>query len=155
MFTLLIDGRSGSGKTTLARQLAAETGYQLVHLDDFYPGWGGLAAAAEMVARQVLHPLTPGFTRWDWEADRPGQWQPLIPGASLIIEGAGAVTTASISAARQLGETLSVRVDAPAALRRERALRRDPGFAPWWEMWAAQEALHFAGAVRADLELPG
>lgn len=153
MFTILVDGRSGSGKTTLARQLVGETGYQLVHLDDFYPGWGGLAAAAEMVARQVLHPHTPGFTRWDWEEGRPGEWQPLIPGAPLIIEGAGAITAASISAARRLGETLSVRIDAPVTLRRERALRRDPGYAPWWEMWAAQEDKHFAASVRADLEL--
>lgn len=155
MFTILIDGRSGSGKTTLARKLAEDTAFQLVHLDDFYPGWGGLAAASEMVATQVLDPRAPGFRRWNWAQDQPGEWVPLMPGQSLIVEGAGAVNAASISAARRLGGLLTLRIDAPATLRRERALRRDPDYRPWWEMWAQQEDRHFAGPgqVRVDLEL--
>lgn len=151
MFTVLVDGPSGSGKTTFARRLARVTGYRLVHLDDFYPGWGGLAAASAMVAETVLDPVRPGFTRWDWAADKPGNWVPLTPGESLIIEGAGAVTGASISAARGLGGVLSMRIDAPVDLRRERALARDPGYEPWWEMWAQQEAQHFAAGCAVDL----
>ena len=42
-YTLLIDGPSGAGKTTLALQIGEALGIPVVHLDDFYPGWGGLA----------------------------------------------------------------------------------------------------------------
>ncbi|MGD7001677.1 hypothetical protein [Corynebacterium halotolerans] len=153
MFTILIDGRSGAGKTTFAAGLARRTGYRLVHLDEFYPGWGGLAAAAGMVASQLLHPLTPGYTRWDWGTDTPGERVRLPVGQPLIIEGAGAVTAASISAAERLGGALTVRIDAPRELRRERALRRDPGYGPWWRMWAAQEDEHFAAHPGVDLVL--
>lgn len=153
MFTILIDGPSGSGKTTLGRKLAAATGFRLVHLDDFYPGWAGLAAGREMVATQVLDPRCPGFRRWDWERDQPGEWVPLTPGKSLVIEGAGAVSGASISAARRLGGLLTLRVDAPVELRRDRALRRDPGYRPWWEMWAQQEEEHFRGPGRVPVDL--
>lgn len=149
---ILIDGRSGSGKTTLAAELAAETGLRVVHLDDFYPGWGGLAAASEMVARDVLDPHRPGFTRWDWARDRPGEWVDLPVEHSSIIEGAGALTHANISAARRLGEVRTIRVVADDRRRKDRALRRDPDFAEWWEMWAAQECAFFAihGRVEAD-----
>ncbi|MEG8037277.1 hypothetical protein QP157_18770 [Sphingomonas sp. LR61] len=51
---VLVDGRSGTGKTTLGDQLAQLLGAQVVHLDDVYPGWDGLRAAADAVARDVL-----------------------------------------------------------------------------------------------------
>ncbi len=142
---VLVDGPSGSGKTTYARRLAQKTGMTLVHLDDFYPGWGGLAEGSRMVAEDVLHPRRPGFWRWDWVHDRRAEWVPLDPADSLIVEGAGAVTEDSIAAASRSGRVRTVRITAPEQVRKERALRRDPGYAPWWEMWAAQEAAHFAG----------
>ena len=145
MITILIDGQSGSGKTTLARALASDTGFQLVHLDDFYPGWDGLAKAQEMVARDVLHPTTPGFWRWDWVGEQASEWVDIQPGHSLIIEGCGAVSGASISAAQALGEVITVRITGPEALRKQRALTRDPDYAPWWDMWAMQEREHCAG----------
>lgn len=150
---MLIDGRSGTGKTTFARRLAAVTGYRLVQLDEFYPGWYGLAAGAATVAEQVLDPDRPGFTRWDWERDGPGESVALRPGESLIIDGAGAVTAASISAAQRLGGVLSVRMTAPAALRRHRSLSREPSFAPWWRAWAEQEDRHFAGAGSVPVDV--
>lgn len=150
-YTLLIDGPSGAGKTSLAAQIGEALGIQVVHLDDFYPGWGGLAEGARMVAEDVLHPECPGFWRWDWERDRPSEWVPLDPAADLVVEGVGAVTEASIRAARRRGEVDTVRVTANAGTRKARALNRDPGYAPRWEMWAAQEAL--LPALPVDVEV--
>lgn len=149
-YTVLIDGPSGSGKTTWAKQLAATTGFDLVHLDDFYPGWGGLAAGAAMVARDVLRLEQPGFRRWDWQHDRPGDWQALDPTRDLIVEGVGAITNASISAAQRRGPVRTILVSAPAAVRRDRALNRDPEFGSWWDAWARQEVEHFAFAPPSE-----
>ena len=63
---MLIDGRSGTGKTTLGEALATELGAQLVHLDDVYPGWDGLSAAASAVVEDVLGAPS-GYRRWDWD----------------------------------------------------------------------------------------
>lgn len=108
-------------------------------MDDFYPGWHGLADGAAMVASDVLHPHRPGFRRWDWERDEPGEWVALDPASPLIVEGVGAITTNSVAAALKRGPVELIRVTCPDELRKERALKRDPGFAPWWEMWATQE----------------
>ena len=139
-YTVLIDGPSGAGKTTLAAVMGRALGIRVVHLDDFYPGWGGLAEGARMVARDVLHPRSPGYWRWDWDAHRRAGWVELDPAADVIVEGVGAVTGASIRAARARGDVTTVRVVAPAGVRRSRALQRDPGYADYWDMWAAQEA---------------
>lgn len=40
---------------------------------------------------------------------------------------------------------------AEPGLRKARALRRDPGYAEWWDMWAAQEAR--LGSVDVDVEV--
>ncbi|WP_342319484.1 hypothetical protein [Corynebacterium mayonis] len=139
-FTVLIDGPSGAGKTTLAVVMGQALGMEVVHLDDFYPGWAGLAEGARMVAEDVLHPTRPGFWRWDWRCDRRGAWVALDPAADLIVEGVGAVTGASLSAAQARGHVVAIRVTAPPATRKQRALKRDPGYAEYWDMWAAQEA---------------
>ena len=44
--TILIDGRSGAGKTTFAGLVGEATGFHVIHLDEFYPGWGGLIAVS-------------------------------------------------------------------------------------------------------------
>ncbi|MCX7542111.1 hypothetical protein OS128_04165 [Corynebacterium sp. P5848] len=142
--TILIGGRSGSGKTTLARAVAERTGHRVVHLDDFYPGWGGLVEGSRMVARDVLAPVNPGFTRWDWRNDCPGGWVPLEPGEALIVEGVGTLTPENLRAARRRGPCVTVRVDLDAETRRARALARDPGFGDWWEYWARLEERHAA-----------
>lgn len=139
-YTLLIDGPSGAGKTTLANQIGAALGIRVVHLDDFYPGWSGLAEGAAMVARDVLDPHAPGYWRWDWEQDRRGEWVELDPGADVIVEGVGAVTRASIGKARKRGAVDALWVYADAEVRKRRALKRDPYYAEFWDMWAAQEA---------------
>lgn len=142
---VLVDGRSGSGKTTLGRRLVAAWPahlgrVQLVHLDDVYPGWHGLAAASRAVESTILDGAAPGWTRWDWERDAPGGWAGLDPAVSLIVEGAGSVTRASSARA-----TTTVWLELDAGERRRRALARDGAtYEPWWDVWAAQEDEHVA-----------
>ena len=145
--TVLIDGRSGAGKTTLSRWLADCSGAQLVHLDDLYPGWNGLAAAGEIVATDVLAPIAPGYYRWDWEQGRAGQWRSLQATAPLIVEGCGAITPATVAAARARGPVATIFLDLDAAERKRRALERDPGYAAYWDMWAAQEDRHILSVL--------
>jgi cytidylate kinase len=141
---VLIDGGSGSGKTTLAMELATAmaTAGRPVHrigLDEFYPGWDGLAAASAMVVDDVLHPSDPGYVRWDWVADRPANRVRLAAAEDLLIEGCGALTPGSAAHA-----TLTLWLERPPAARKVRALARDgDSFAPHWEQWAAQERRHW------------
>lgn len=170
-WVILIDGRSGSGKTHFAEYLMATLGAtsqqtgappstsptpgtapQLVHLEDFYPGWGGLFAAARMLVAEVLQPNCPGFRHWDWEKNAPAQWQPLDPGRPLIIEGVGALSPESLAVLRRRGiPHRTLVLEAPTQLRKQRALHRDPYYAAWWDMWAAQERAHIARRPAPDL----
>jgi len=156
-----VDGPSGSGKTTLAAALLAALARRgcsaaVLHLDDVYPGWDGLAATVPLLVDGVLAPLaagTPaGHPRWDWAADRADLTGLVpVPAADvLVVEGAGA---GSRAAAPLL--SLLVWVDAAEPVRRARALARDgEGYRPHWERWAAQERALFAAegtAARADV----
>lgn len=141
---VLVDGGSGSGKTTYAHRLADQMRaggdrVQVVSLDDFYPGWRGLAAASEMVVRDVLG--RGSFTRWSWDADAPGAEVPIDADADLVIEGCGALTRESAPLV-----TRRIWLELDADTRRQRALSRSDGdgFEPWWDVWAAQEAEHWA-----------
>jgi cytidylate kinase len=145
---VLIDGRSGSGKSTLARMLRTQwqgsAGVDVLAMDDLYPGWDGLAAASTTLSVDVLSPRAAGrsarWRRWDWVADRPAAEQLLPPGRALIVEGAGSLTTATAPLA-----DVTVWLEAPEHLRRERALARDgEAYVPHWERWAAQEVRHIA-----------
>lgn len=138
-----IDGRSGSGKTALAHALtraveASGTPAVVVHLDDLYAGWDGLAAALPVVRDSVLAPLAQGhpgaFTRWDWHRESPGGTVVVPAAPVVVVEGVGAV------AADPGAYDLTVWTHAPAAVRRHRSLTRDGAeFAPHWDRWAAQE----------------
>ncbi|PZE82507.1 ATP-binding protein [Curtobacterium sp. MCBD17_032] len=131
---VLVDGRSGTGKTTLGNALAAALGAQVVHLDDVYPGWDGLRAAADVVVSDVLGAAS-GYRSWDWEADRPAAWRSVDPDAALVIEGCGALSRASARSA-----TVRVWLEADDAVRWDRAIGRDgPTFEREWARWAAQE----------------
>ena len=130
-----IDGYSGSGKSTLAAALARlVNGWQVLHLDDWYPGWDGLEAGAE-IARRIAADLRGGCTSsyeaWDWENGATGATIP-VPLAPTIIEGCGAIEAEA---------DLAIWIADPGEEeRRHRALVRDgQTYAPHWQRWADQD----------------
>ncbi len=135
---IAIDGRSGAGKSTLAAALAGRVPAALVALEDLYGGWDGLQDGVGRLCGDVLSPFAQGraarVPRYDWGA---GAWlepRTLEPPEILIVEGVGA---GALAAAPYT--SLLAWVQAPAALRLERALTRRPGDAHAWERWARQE----------------
>ena len=128
---LLIDGRSGSGKTELAKLLDAP----LLRLDDLYPGWSGLAAAAAQLP-EILR--TRRWQRYDWATSTMAEWHELGDG-DLVVEGCGALSRASRAVA-----DFGVWVEHPPASRKKRALAREPDFEAHWHEWARQEDDHIA-----------
>ena len=148
-----VDGPSGAGKTSFADGLADVTGADVLHLEDLYPGWHGLAATPPLVAGLLDQIAVDGIgtaPRWDWAQNLPGPLLHVPPTRLLILDGVG-------SGAAMIRPHLSalIWVDAPPGVRKERALARDGGtYAPFWDMWAAQEVEHFTAEGtrhRADL----
>lgn len=134
-----IDGRSGAGKTSLAELVAERLEAPVVHMDDIYPGWDGLAAALPVLADEVLIPLRSGepgvFRRWDWAAGEHGGELEVPVAPFVVVEGCGS----SVGPAGQLAD-LRVWLDADAEQRRARGLTRDAGsFDEQWDSWAQQE----------------
>jgi uridine kinase len=166
-----IDGPAGSGKTTLAEAVAAAVPptltTALVHLDDVYPGWSGLAEGVERIATQLVEPLARGaaggYRRYDWAAGEEAEWHEVSPTDLLVLEGVGA---GSADFAEHI--TTLVWVEAPRQVRLERALARDvalhdpPGgreaLRARLEAWTADEdAMHARHRTRerADVVVPG
>lgn len=130
-----IDGYSGSGKSTLAAALARlVNGWQVLHLDDWYPGWDGLAAGADIACR-IAADLRGGrassYEAWDWENGTTGATT-RVPLAPTIIEGCGAIEAVA---------DLAVWIADPGEdERRHRALARDgQTYVPHWQRWADQD----------------
>ena len=130
-----IDGYSGSGKSTLAAALTRlVNGWQVLHLDDWYPGWDGLVEGAH-IARRIAADLRGGrassYEAWDWENGTTGVTIS-VPLAPTIIEGCGAIEAEA---------DLSVWIADPGEdERRSRALARDgQTYAPHWQRWADQD----------------
>ena len=150
MVVVAIDGPSGSGKTTLADAVASGLGAPVVHMDDLYAGWDGLAEGIEMLSRRVLAPLATGRPAhhpvWDWGAGSWGPERVVAPGPLLVVEGCGSsVNPAGAYAA------LRVWLDAPRDVRLARGLARDgEAYRPHWERWAAQEEAVFAADRTRD-----
>jgi uridine kinase len=142
---LAIDGRSGAGKTRLAAELSAALGAAVVSLEDLYSGWDGLDRGIGVLVSEVLEPLAAGRTlrvpRYDWVAGTWGEPVVLEPPEVLIVEGVGAGARRAAAF-----ESLLVWLEAPTAIRKQRALDRDgETFAPYyWDIWAAQEAAMLA-----------
>ena len=146
---VLIDGRSGSGKTSLARALQAATRARgnparLIHLEQIYQGWDGLAGAADAVAEHLVRPFALGRPgRWDefdWERERVLHRHIVQPDAPLIVEGVGALHATSAASARG-----RVWVTTSDITRRERAMARDgDNYRRQWDRWARQEEAYIA-----------
>jgi uridine kinase len=154
-----IDGPSGSGKTTLAGRLAAALGDPpVLHMDDLYPGWDGLAASIPLLYDQVVEALAAGraarYRRYDWHREEFAEERDLGTPDVLLVEGAGC-------GARVIAEraVLLVWIEAPPEERFRRGIARDgETYRPHWERWAGQEAAHFAAeatAGRADVRVDG
>ncbi len=168
---LCIDGPSGSGKTTLANDvLAAVPGsvdVALVHMDDIYPGWDGLAAGVDRVSRLLVAPRALGrpgrYRRYDWHAGQEAEWHDVAPVDLLVIEGVGA---GALDYDAQI--TTLVWVEAPRDVRIDRALARDAALVgleqpdehlrAHWLAWSRDEDAHFRQnrtRERADLIVQG
>lgn len=154
-----VDGPSGAGKTTLAARLAAALGDPpVLHMDELYPGWDGLAAAVPLLVDQVVAPLAAGraarYRRWDWDLGAWGATHELGRPVVLLVEGvaAGALPVARFA-------SLLVWVEAPTTERFRRGIARDgETYRPHWGRWARQEAVHFAAEgtrARADVRVDG
>lgn len=142
MVITIIDGRSGSGKTALAARVARELGARVIHMDDLYAGWHGLASGSRLLERGILLPLASGesarWRHWDWAAGDWGVADQVDPTESLVVEGCGSLTLESRRHADH-----AIWLEAPEHVRRERALARD-GDDSWWELWRTQEDAHIA-----------
>lgn len=138
-YVIAIDGRSGSGKTTLAAKLAVALGAPVVALEDLYGGWDGLERGIDLLVSEVLEPVSAGraarVPRYDWTARAWGDPWLLEPPEVLIAEGVGAGARRAAAYASTL-----IWIEERETVRKGRALLRDGStFAPYWDMWAAQE----------------
>jgi uridine kinase len=149
-----VDGPAGAGKTTLATALADLAGEaRVVHMDDLFEGWAGLPTVDAQLDT-LLRPLADGrpgsYRRYDWLRGAWAETVTVPPGPLLVLEGVGSGSLVVADLA-----TVLVWVDAPYDVRMRRGIERDgDAFAPYWEMWAAEEAEHFARhrtRERADL----
>jgi len=142
---ILIDGRAGSGKSTLADRIQNELFRQgesmprIIHMDDLYEGWHGLAAGAEYLQRFILSPLlskqTASWQEYNWELETRERWREFSGGTPLIIEGCGALNQYTSSIAQ-----LSIWLEVDEEIRRNRWLERDGDvFNEYFDIWAAQE----------------
>jgi len=153
-----VDGRSGAGKTSLAAALAAALGAPVVAIEYLYGGWDGLDRGIGLLVSAVLEPLAAGrpahVPRYDWAAAAWDAPRLLEPPEVLVVEGVGA--GAQRAAAY---ESVLIWMEAPASVRKKRALNRDGDtFAPYWGTWAAQEDAMLARERtprRADIVIDG
>lgn len=139
--TFLIDGPSGSGKTTLASQIEQQWNsadkLQVVHMDDLYPGWDGLAGGTQTALAMLRERATDADTLWqryDWATEKFAEWHSIDAREPLLIEGCGSMMSGSESLSQ-----VRIWLDAETELRRERALSRaGENFAEQWTQWDTQ-----------------
>lgn len=148
MPVLLIDGPAAAGKSTLAKALQnelfrlGESAPRLIHMDDLYLGWNGLADGAAYLVSHILAPLkdarSASWQVFDWAAGRRDCWREFSGGTPLIIEGCGSISAKSVRLA-----DFTVWVDAPEELRYQRWVARE-GDDKHWASWRSQELDFYA-----------
>jgi uridine kinase len=142
---IVIDGRAGAGKSTLALDLqnelfrSGESMPRVIHMDDLYEGWNGLAQGADYLQRVVLGPLlatgTSSWQEYNWELGSRERWREFSGGTPLIIEGCGSLNRYTSTVAH-----LTVWLDVSVEIRKQRWLERDGHiFDMYFDSWAAQE----------------
>lgn len=156
---IAVDGPSGSGKSRLARRVARAVGgpFTVLHADDLVAGWDSMLNVPNRLA-DVLAELRAGrsatYDTWDWTGDRVGPPTTIEPAATIVVEGCG---SGGLACAEYVDFLLWI--DAPPAVRHERAIARDgDSYAPHWDRWAAQERELYARdrvRERADVLLDG
>ncbi len=157
-----VDGPAGAGKTTLGaalRRAGRDIGrVELLHMDNVYDGWAGLAAGMATVADDVVAPLRDGRTgryrRYDWHRGAFAEERLVAPVDLLVVEGVGAGNAAYADAI-----TCLVWVETPTDVRTARGLARDGvDVREHWAAWQAQEAAMLAEhrvRERADVVVDG
>jgi uridine kinase len=158
-----VDGPAGSGKTTLGAALLRGSAARacLVHMDDVFEGWTGLAAAMDTVASSVVGPLRTGrpgrYHRYDWHRMRFAEERVVPPCDLLVVEGVG--SGGRLHDGYDDAITCLVWVDAPSDVRLERGLLRDGvEQRDQWLAWQQQEAAMFERErtrERADVVVDG
>lgn len=148
---VLIDGRAASGKSQFAKDLSEayfqvdKQAARVIHMDDLYPGWNGLAEGSVYLLTNILLPLansrSANWQVWNWRKNHRGAEEPgngrreFAGGTLLIVEGCG-----SISRLSSANSDFQIWIDADDAARKERFSKRDSGkFDEYFGIWSAQE----------------
>jgi len=145
---VLIDGRAGSGKSTFAEALQqqlfrdGESAPRVIHMDNIFEGWEGLALGSDYMVRFILQPLarqeTASWQDWSWVKNQRSSWREFSGGTPLIVEGCGSLTERSKEHA-----DISIWLEASEEVRRERWLTRERHLDKF-DFWAAQELDFYA-----------
>lgn len=154
---ILIDGRAGSGKSTIAAKLQNEMFKQgesmprVIHMDDLYEGWQGLALGAEYLQRIILNPLltkkSSSWQEYNWELKSRDSWREFSGGTPLIVEGCGSLNQYTSTVAN-----ISVWLEVDEETRRRRWQERDGNtYDEYFDIWAAQELDFIAREKSASL----
>jgi uridine kinase len=145
---ILIDGRAGSGKSTFAEALQqqlfrdGESAPRVIHMDNIFEGWDGLALGSDYMVRFILQPLarreTASWQDWSWVKNQRSSWREFSGGTPLIVEGCGSLTERSKEHAE-----ISIWLEASEETRRERWIQRERHLEKF-DFWAAQELDFYA-----------
>jgi uridine kinase len=145
---ILIDGRAGSGKSTFAEKLQqqlfreGESAPRVIHMDNIFEGWEGLALGSDYMVRFILQPLarqeTASWQDWSWVKNQRSSWREFSGGTPLIVEGCGSLTERSKEHA-----DISIWLEASEETRRERWIQRERHLEKF-DFWAAQELDFYA-----------
>ena len=145
---ILIDGRAGSGKSTFAESLQqqlfrdGESAPRVIHMDNIFEGWEGLALGSDYMVRFILQPLarreTASWQDWSWVKNQRSSWREFSGGTPLIVEGCGSLTERSKEHA-----DISIWLEASEETRRERWIQRERHLEKF-DFWAAQELDFYA-----------